>query len=118
MISNASNDLLLCPGDWVELSCEHTNITFDPAWRVRGKGLPNVGLAMFTGERGIPNHKITIDTNTEDVLLIHPLRSEFNDYVYTCLYSIQGRDVSSSPVRLKVASEYCNCYTVTVKLVL
>jgi hypothetical protein len=104
MISNASNDLLLCPGDWVELSCEHTNITFDPAWRVRGKGLPNVGLATFTGERGIPNHKITIDTNTEDVLLIHPLRSEFNDYVYTCLYSIQGRDVTSSPVQLKVAN--------------
>ena len=105
MDPESSSKGVLCPGDRVEFYCEHTATPYDPAWRVRGKGLPEIGLAKFGGQDGLPNHMIVEDTQTREVLRIDPLQLDFNEYTYTCLYSIRGKDVSSSPMQLNITGE-------------
>ena len=56
MDPESSSKGVLCPGDRVEFYCEHTATPYDPAWRVRGEGLPEIGLAKFGGQDGLPNH--------------------------------------------------------------
>ena len=105
MDPESSSKGVLCPGDRVELYCEHTATPYDPVWRVIGNGLPKIGLTKFGGQDGLPNHVIVEDTQTCDVLRIDPLQSNFNEYTYTCLYSILGEDVSSSPLRLNISGK-------------
>ena len=128
MDPESSSKSVLCPGDRVELYCRHSETIYDPSWRVHGKGLPEVGLAKFGGQNGLPNHVIVEDTQTQEVLRIDPLLADFNGYTYTCLYSIRGEDVTSSPISLNMAGKYpshmlyilhvatsrCCCKTVTV----
>ena len=105
MDPQSSSKGVLCPGDRVELYCRHSETPYDPSWRVRGKGRPEVGLAQFGIQGGLPNHSIVEDTRTQEVLRIDPLQPDFNGYTYMCLYSIRGVDVTSSSITLNIIGE-------------
>ena len=71
-----------------------------------GRGRPEIGLAKFGGQDGLPNHMIVEDTHTQEVLRIDPLQPDFNGFTYTCLYSVRGKDVLSSLLSLNIAGKY------------
>ena len=106
MDPESSSKGVLCPGDRVELYCRHAETIYDPGWRVHGKGRPEIGLAQFGIQGGLPNHEIVEDTRTLEVLRIDPLRTDFNGYTYLCLYSIRGKDVTSSSITLDIVGEH------------
>lgn len=92
---------MVCTGDRVELHCHHNMTHSQPDWRIADDTGQRFRTVDFQGST-LAHHKLSNDTNIEEVLEISNILSDFDGLTYMCFYDTFEGEVQSNTVKLKL----------------